>query len=90
MKPKVISYFSYKGGAGRSTLAYNTIPLLLNECIQPTKSSPVVIVDMDIDSCGLSYLLGVQADQIAYNTCLQTGAILHLATVSTKPMCLKI
>lgn len=71
MKPKVISYFSYKGGAGRSTLAYNTIPLLLNECIQPTKSSPVVIVDMDIDSCGLSYLLGVQADQIQDTSCVQ-------------------
>ena len=71
MKPKVISYFSYKGGAGRSTLAYNTIPLLLNEHIQPTKESPVVIVDMDIDSCGLSYLLGVQADQIQEEACVQ-------------------
>lgn len=71
MNPKVISYFSYKGGAGRSTLAYNTIPLLLNEHIQPTKEAPVVIVDMDIDSCGLSYLLGVQADQIQEEACVQ-------------------
>ena len=71
MKTKVISYFSYKGGAGRSTLAYNTVPLLVNEHIKPTKESPVVIVDLDIDSCGLSYLLGVQADQIRDDACVQ-------------------
>jgi len=71
MKTKVVSYFSYKGGAGRSTLAYNTIPFLLNEHIKPSKESPVVIVDLDIDSCGLSYLLGVQADQIKDDVCVQ-------------------
>ena len=71
MRTKVISYFSYKGGAGRSTLAFNTIPLLLNEHIQPTADAPVVIVDMDIDSCGLSYLLDVQADQIQDDACVQ-------------------
>lgn len=70
-KPKVISYFSYKGGAGRSTLLYNTVPLLLNEHIQPTPTNPVVLVDMDIDSCGLSYLLGVQAAQIEDTCCVQ-------------------
>ena len=25
---KIINFFSYKGGAGRSTLAYNIIPIL--------------------------------------------------------------
>ena len=57
---KTISYFSYKGGAGRSTLAYNTIPLLANNHFRPTKESPMIILDMDIDSCGMSYLLGVR------------------------------
>lgn len=70
MSTKIVSYFSYKGGAGRSTLAFNTIPLLM-EHIQPTAEAPVVVVDMDIDSCGLSYLLGVKADQIADDACLQ-------------------
>jgi len=71
MATKVISFFSYKGGAGRTTLLYNCLPLLLNEHIKPTKEAPVVLVDMDIDSCGLSYLLGVQADQIHEDACVQ-------------------
>ncbi len=67
---KVISYFSYKGGAGRSTLAFNTIPILVNEHIRPSKYSPVIIVDMDIDSCGMSYLLEVEND-ITDSNCVQ-------------------
>lgn len=59
---KVISYFSYKGGAGRSTLAYNTIPLLAKEHLHPTKDHPIILIDTDLDSCGMSYLLGVDAD----------------------------
>ena len=46
---KIISYFSYKGGAGRSTLAYNTIPILASEYFRPTKESPMIVVDMDIE-----------------------------------------
>ncbi len=53
-----ITFFSYKGGAGRSTLAYNTIPILAKKHYNPTKESPMIVIDMDIDSCGMSYLLG--------------------------------
>lgn len=60
-RTKVISYFSYKGGAGRSTLAYNTIPLLAKEHLHPTKDNPIIIIDTDLDSCGMSYLLEVDA-----------------------------
>ncbi len=70
MSTKVISYFSYKGGAGRSTLAYNTIPILAAEHFRPTKSSPIIIVDMDLDSCGMSYLLEVEND-ITDENCVQ-------------------
>lgn len=59
---KVISYFSYKGGAGRSTLAFNTIPILAAEHLHPTKDHPIIIIDTDLDSCGMSYLLGVDTD----------------------------
>lgn len=52
---KVISCFSYKGGAGRSTLALNTIPFLADE-LNANPKNPLVVVDMDIDSCGLTYL----------------------------------
>ena len=68
---KVISYFSYKGGAGRSTLAYNTIPFLVSEQIQPTEESPVIVVDMDIDSCGMSYLLEIPNKTIKEDACVQ-------------------
>ncbi len=54
---KTITFFSYKGGAGRSTLAYNTIPILAGEYYKPTAEEPIIVVDMDIDSCGMSYLL---------------------------------
>ena len=66
----VISYFSYKGGAGRSTLAFNTIPILAAEHLHPTKEHPMIIVDMDIDSCGMSYLLEVE-DEICDDCCVQ-------------------
>lgn len=68
---KIISYFSYKGGAGRSTLAYNTIPLIARNHLHPTKENPIVIVDMDIDSCGMSYLLGVKKTDINDDACVQ-------------------
>jgi len=67
---KVISFFSYKGGAGRSTLAYNVLPILAEEHIHPTRSTPIIIIDMDIDSCGMSYLLEVE-DDITEENCVQ-------------------
>ena len=70
MSTKIISYFSYKGGAGRSTLAYNTIPILASEHFRPTKNSPMIIVDMDLDSCGMSYLLEVE-NEITDENCVQ-------------------
>lgn len=71
MSTKIISYFSYKGGAGRSTLAFNTIPLLISEHIHPTKENPLIVVDMDIDSCGMSYLLDVTNEEIEEDGCVQ-------------------
>lgn len=67
---KIISYFSYKGGAGRSTLAYNTFPILAAEHLHPTRYNPLIVVDMDIDSCGMSYLLEVE-DMITDENCVQ-------------------
>ncbi len=67
---KVISFFSYKGGAGRSTLAYNVIPLLAANHIKPTAESPMIVVDTDVDSCGMSYLLRAE-DKVTDTNCLQ-------------------
>lgn len=67
---RVFSFFSYKGGAGRSTLAYNVIPIMAAEHFKPTAEKPMIVVDTDIDSCGMSYL--VKADKKATDTnCVQ-------------------
>lgn len=51
-----VSFFSYKGGSGRSTALINTIPFLAKE-LNATDEHPILLVDMDLDSTGLTYLL---------------------------------
>lgn len=55
-----ISFFSYKGGAGRTSLLYNTLPFIAKE-LGATNREPIVVVDLDIDSKGLSYLLNAKS-----------------------------
>ena len=50
-----MAFFSYKGGSGRSSLIYNTLPFLARE-LDATPEKPLVVFDMDIDSMGLTYL----------------------------------
>lgn len=52
---KTISFFSYKGGSGRTSLAYNNIPLIAQN-LHASPTHPLVVMDMDIDSAGLSFL----------------------------------
>lgn len=53
---QVIDFYSYKGGAGRSVTTINTIPLLARE-VQATKENPILLIDLDLDSAGSTYLL---------------------------------
>lgn len=53
---KKISYFSYKGGAGRSSVAFNTIPYLVKK-LNATPKHPILVFDLDLDSAGLTFLL---------------------------------
>ena len=57
-----ISFFSYKGGAGRSSIAYNVIPFLAKE-LKATEENPIIIVDMDLDSAGMTYLVDKISEQ---------------------------
>ena len=50
-----VSFYSYKGGAGRSTTSWNTIQRLV-EIMQPTEQNPFVIVDTDTESAGSTFL----------------------------------
>ncbi len=62
-----ISFFSYKGGSGRTSLLYNTLPFIA-EKMGATSDTPILVVDFDIDSKGLSYLVdkksGINAIQV--------------------------
>lgn len=50
---KVISFNSYKGGACRTTTCYNTLPYLA-EKMGATAQQPIIVVDCDLDSMGLT------------------------------------
>jgi MinD-like ATPase involved in chromosome partitioning or flagellar assembly len=50
-----VSFYSYKGGAGRSTTAWNTIQRMVN-LMKPTAKEPFVIVDTDTESAGSTFL----------------------------------
>ena len=49
------SFYSYKGGSGRSTTAWNTIQRLVT-IMEPTTEAPFVIVDTDTESAGATFL----------------------------------
>ena len=53
---KTTTFFSYKGGAGRSTTCFNTIPFLAQE-VGACRERPILLIDMDIESAGMTYLL---------------------------------
>ncbi len=67
---KIFSFFSYKGGAGRSTLAYNLIPILATNHFKPTATRPMVLIDTDVDSCGMSVLAKAK-DKATDDNCVQ-------------------
>jgi len=58
---RTISFFSYKGGSCRSTTAYNTIPFIARD-LGATENEPIIIIDTDIDSAGMTLLLEQQND----------------------------
>ena len=53
----IASFFSYKGGAGRTTSALNTSYYLAKHVLHPTPDTPLLIIDADTESSGISYLL---------------------------------
>lgn len=55
---KTISFYSYKGGAGRSSTTLNTLPYLV-QSMHATSNAPILVLDMDLDSAGMTYLLGL-------------------------------
>ena len=64
-----ISFFSYKGGAGRSSALVNTIPFLA-KMLNANNNHPIILLDMDMDSTGLTYLLH-QSDKVGEHLTIQ-------------------
>lgn len=53
---RVVSLYSFKGGAGRTLCTANLAGILARE-IGATPESPILLIDMDLDSAGLTILL---------------------------------
>ncbi len=51
-----VTFFSYKGGSGRTTTLFNTLPFLA-EKLSADEEHPIVIFDMDYRSAGITILL---------------------------------
>ncbi len=51
---KCYTFYSYKGGSGRSTTAMNTVYHLISE-LQASPQSPILLVDVDLESAGLTF-----------------------------------
>lgn len=66
----VISFFSYKGGSGRTTTTLNTLYYLIRK-VHPTPAAPLVIIDADSDSYGMSMLLKNKDKDYAPESSLQ-------------------
>ena len=47
----ISTFFSYKGGAGRSTTCFNTVPFLVEHTDADAKH-PILLMDTDIESAG--------------------------------------
>lgn len=54
METKCITFYSYKGGSGRSTTLVNSV-MHLKDQLEASPESPILIVDADLESAGLTY-----------------------------------
>jgi cellulose biosynthesis protein BcsQ len=76
-KAKCITFYSYKGGSGRSTTLINTVLHLKNE-LSATASNPLLIVDADLESAGLTYFFNCDVKFTRqFPSTIHTGKILN-------------
>ncbi len=59
METKCITFYSYKGGSGRSTTAINTVRALAEQ-LHASKDKPILLVDADLESAGLTYYFNAE------------------------------
>lgn len=56
---KCITFYSYKGGSGRSTTLVNTAKHLIDE-LNISPNNPMLIVDADLESAGLTFFFNLE------------------------------
>ncbi len=55
----VVSFHSYKGGSCRSSTCINSLPYMVEE-LGADAEHPILVIDTDLDSQGLTYLFGTE------------------------------
>ena len=63
----VVSFHPYKGGSCRTSTCINTIPYLSKK-LQASEKEPILVIDTDIDSQGMTYFFNAQDDFGNYDT----------------------
>ena len=53
------TFYSYKGGSGRTTTALNTVKHLIDQ-MKVTAEKPILLIDADLESAGLTYFFGME------------------------------
>ena len=56
---KCFTFYSYKGGSGRTTAAINTTHHLIKE-YNASKNNPILLVDADLESAGLTFFFNLE------------------------------
>lgn len=56
-KTPCYTFYSYKGGSGRSTTAINTVNHLIDR-LKASPKKPILLIDADLESAGLTFFFG--------------------------------
>ncbi len=87
MSTKCITFYSYKGGSGRSTTAINTVRALAKK-MGACAEKPILLIDADIESAGLTYFLGQEnsfCDSYTQSGTFHTTHVLNVLGPSDLP-----
>ena len=69
---KCYTFYSYKGGSGRSTTAMNAVYHLISE-LNASPTNPILLVDVDLESAGLTFYFN-QEDRFMSDSALGRAA----------------
>lgn len=85
-RAKCFSFYSYKGGSGRSTTCVNTVLHLIQE-LKADPNHPLLLVDSDLESAGLTYFFDCEKkfSSLSINTTMLLRSNTALFSEDTAP-----